>query len=185
MSRPRRRAGSQLPSGRRRDPRRRNGPRRSGRAPRRSAAPKPNGGRRRDGVAASSRRRHPAGASFGWLAHLRETLPRYVTEPQNARRCAVRGVWCAMILAACAAPPAGDPQAEIVAMLGRSASDWNRGDLAGFMSDYAHDSLTSYVSAGHVVYGWQRLFDRYQTTYFAPGKSRDSLAFEEVRVRPL
>src|SRR5213595_1977566 len=61
----------------------------------------------------------------------------------------------------------------------------DRGGLAGFMSDYAHDSLTSYVSAGHVVYGWQQLFDRYQKTYFAPGKSRDSLAFEEVRVRPL
>src|SRR5436309_14090413 len=53
------------------------------------------------------------------------------------------------------------------------------------MSDYAHDSLTSYVSAGHVIYGWQKLFDRYQTTYFGPGKSRDSLALEEVRVRPL
>jgi ketosteroid isomerase-like protein len=97
----------------------------------------------------------------------------------------VRGVWCAVILAACAAPPPGDPQSDIAALLSRSASDWNRGDLAGFMSDYAHDSLTSYVSAGHVVYGWQQLFERYHTTYFAPGKSRDSLAFEEVRVRPL
>ena len=99
----------------------------------------------------------------------------------------MRGVWYAVILAACAAPPspAGDPQADIAALLRRSASDWNRGDLPGFMSDYAHDSLTSYVSAGHVMYGWQRLFDRYQTTYFAPGKSRDSLTFEEVRVRPL
>src|SRR6201982_3539858 len=90
-----------------------------------------------------------------------------------------------VIVAACAAPPPGAPQADIAALLSRSASDWNRGDLTGFMSDYAHDSLTSYVSAGHVVYGWQRLFDRYQTTYFAPRKSRDSLAFEEVRVRPL
>ena len=97
----------------------------------------------------------------------------------------MRGVWCVVILAACATPPRGDPQGDIAALLSRSASDWNRGDLAGFMSDYAHDSLTSYVSAGHVVYGWRKLFDRYQTTYFAPGKSRDSLAFEEVRVRPL
>ena len=97
----------------------------------------------------------------------------------------MRGAWCVVIAAACAAPPSGNPQADITAMLARSASDWNRGDLAGFMSDYAHDSLTSYVSAGHVMYGWQKLFDRYQTTYFGPGKSRDSLAFEEVRVRSL
>lgn len=70
-------------------------------------------------------------------------------------------------------------------MLQRSAADWNRGDLAGFMSDYARDSLTSYVAGGHVQYGWQALYDRYQATYFAPGKSRDSLAFEEIRVRAL
>jgi ketosteroid isomerase-like protein len=97
----------------------------------------------------------------------------------------VRNVWCVVILAACAAPSPGDPQADVAAMLSRSASDWNRGDLPGFMSDYARDSLTSYVASGHVMYGWQKLFDRYRTTYFGPGKSRDSLAFEEVRVRPL
>jgi len=100
----------------------------------------------------------------------------------------VRRALCVMIgLAACSAPsvPMGDPPREIEAILTRSAGDWNHGDLAGFMSDYAHDSLTSYVSGGHVQYGWQALYDRYQANYFARGKSRDSLAFEEVRVRTL
>jgi len=101
----------------------------------------------------------------------------------------VRGTRYAVFLlvVTCSAPrvPLGNPQAEIEAMLHRSAADWNRGDLAGFMGDYANDSLTSYVTAGHVQYGWQKLFDRYQANYFAPGKSRDSLSFEEVRVRPL
>ena len=101
----------------------------------------------------------------------------------------LRGPWGVLLagLAACSAPqvPLGNPQAEIAAMLRRSAADWNRGDLAGFMSDYARDSLTSYVSGGHAQYGWQKLADRYRANYFAPGKSRDSLTFEEVRVRPL
>ena len=90
-------------------------------------------------------------------------------------------------IAGCAAPkvPLGDPQQEIAAMLQRSAADWNHGDLAGFMSDYAKDSLTSYVSGAHVQYGWQALYDRYQANYFAPGKSRDSLSFDAVRVRAL
>lgn len=98
-----------------------------------------------------------------------------------------RCVFVALLLAACGAPalPLGDPPREIEAMLARSAADWNRGDLAGFMSDYAHDSLTSYVSGAHVQYGWQPLFDRYQANYFAPGKSRDSLAFSNLRVRVL
>jgi uncharacterized protein (TIGR02246 family) len=91
------------------------------------------------------------------------------------------------VLGACAVPPAprGDPRLEVPTMLARSAAAWNRGDLAGFMSDYARDSLTSYVTAGHVQYGWQPLYDRYQAAYFAPGKLRDSLTFDDVRVRPL
>jgi uncharacterized protein (TIGR02246 family) len=100
----------------------------------------------------------------------------------------VRNVcWMMLLATACSAPavPMGDPPREIEAMLTRSAADWNRGDLAGFMGDYAHDSLTSYMAGGHVQYGWQALYDRYQANYFAPGKSRDSLTFEEVRVRAL
>jgi uncharacterized protein (TIGR02246 family) len=91
------------------------------------------------------------------------------------------------ISVACSAPreKLGDPSREIAEMLQRSAADWNRGDLAGFMSDYAKDSLTSYMSDGHVQYGAQPLYDRYQRNYFAAGKSRDSLSFDELRVRVL
>jgi beta-aspartyl-peptidase (threonine type) len=102
----------------------------------------------------------------------------------------VRGAWCVVLTSlsiACSAPkiPLGDPPQEIGAMLQRSAADWNRGDLDGFMSDYAKDSLTSYVAGAHVQYGWQPLYDRYQKNYFASGKSRDSLSFEELNVRVL
>ncbi|MGH7700639.1 MAG: YybH family protein [Gemmatimonadales bacterium] len=78
-----------------------------------------------------------------------------------------------------------DPAVEIAAMLDRSAAAWNRGDLTGFMDDYARDSLTSYVSGRRVLYGWQTLHDRYRARYFAPGTSRDSLAFDALRVRAL
>src|SRR2546422_11693632 len=79
-----------------------------------------------------------------------------------------------ILAAACSAPREnlGDPPREIAALLQRSAADWNRGDLDGFMSDYARDSLTSYMARGHVQYGWQALYDRYKANYFAPGKSR-------------
>jgi ketosteroid isomerase-like protein len=100
----------------------------------------------------------------------------------------VRVTLCvAALAAACAAPEVstGDPAREIPAALTRSASDWNRGDLDGFMSDYAKDSSVSYVTGGHVQYGWQPLYDHYRATYFAPGKSRDSLSFVEIRVQPL
>jgi ketosteroid isomerase-like protein len=92
-----------------------------------------------------------------------------------------------LTLAGCAAPKVspGDPERDVAATLARSAVDWNRGDLDGFMSDYARDSLVSYVSRGHVQYGWQPLYDHYRQAYFAPGQHRDSLSFEEIRVRPL
>ena len=92
-----------------------------------------------------------------------------------------------LALAGCAAPrgsPA-DAQREIPELLARSARDWNRGDLDGFMGDYARDSLTGYVVRGHVQYGWQALYDSYRFRYFAPGQTRDSLSFEEVAVRAL
>jgi len=98
-----------------------------------------------------------------------------------------RACYLVLAVAACWARkvPHGDPQVEIAAMLVRSAADWNRGDLGGFMGDYAKDSMTSYVSGGHVRYGWQALYDHYRASYFTPGQSRDSLRFEEIRVRPL
>jgi len=92
----------------------------------------------------------PRGAPAARLASLERT-----GDAMNLRvSCWTAGVGVALSLA-CSAPKVvpGNPQAEIAAMLERSAADWNRGDLAGFMGDYAKDSVTSYVSAGHVQYG--------------------------------
>jgi ketosteroid isomerase-like protein len=41
------------------------------------------------------------------------------------------------------------------------------------------------MARGHVQYGWQPLYDRYQREYFAPGKSRDSVTFDELHVHSL
>lgn len=89
----------------------------------------------------------PRGAPAARLASLERT-----GEAMNMRvACRTSGVGAALLLA-CSAPKvvSGNPQAEITAMLQRSAAAWNHGDLAGFMGDYAKDSLTSYVSGGHV-----------------------------------
>ena len=100
----------------------------------------------------------------------------------------LRALPVALLLAACRAgtPSASDPALtdRLAAQLRRSADDWNRGDLEGFMSDYAHDSATSFVEGGHVRRGWDFIHSRYAPS-FAPGARRDSLRFEEVAVRPL
>src|SRR5436309_9661817 len=195
MSRCRRPGRSRRRNGRsRRDPRPRRRRARSGPRPGRSEAARRSGRRQQGSVAA----RDPSASVRGSASGMARPSPRgapaarlasldRIGEAMNMRvACQTGGVGAALLLA-CSAPQvvSGNPQAEIAAMLQRSAADWNHGDLAGFMSDYAKDSLTSYMAGGHVQYGWQPLYDRYQANYFAPGKSRDSLSFDELHVRVL
>lgn len=97
----------------------------------------------------------------------------------------------AVLLLACQPTPPGraaseDPAltSELTNQLARSAADWNRGDLDGFMSDYARDSATTFVEGGHARRGWDFIRSRY-VSRFAPGATRDSLRFEEVAARRL
>lgn len=101
--------------------------------------------------------------------------------------------WFALLmLTACAAPPARpaplpEPAAltdSMVARFTRSADAWNRGDLDAFVSDYAPDSLTGFVSGGRVNHGYDWIRRNYAPV-FAPGAPRDSLRFEDFQVRPL
>ena len=73
---------------------------------------------------------------------------------------------------------------ELTAQLTRAAADWNRGDLDGFVSDYAPESTTTFVDRGHSRHGFDFIRERYRPR-FEPGAQRDSLHFEELEVRPL
>jgi uncharacterized protein (TIGR02246 family) len=86
-----------------------------------------------------------------------------------------------------AAPDAASGEAltrEITAQFTRSADDWNRGDLEGFLSDYAPDSATTFVDGFRARRGFAWIRENYAPR-FAPGARRDSLHFEEVEVRLL
>lgn len=101
------------------------------------------------------------------------------------------------LVASCApAAPAGGPAPTarpdaaaltdtIRTQFARSTEAWNRGDLDGFMADYARDSTTSYMAGGHLRQGYEWIRSNYARNYFAPGKRRDALRFEEFAVRPL
>lgn len=97
----------------------------------------------------------------------------------------------ALALGCAHAPPPPKPSMDpvrltpsIEAQFARSAEAWNRGDLDAFMSDYARDSLTSFVASGHLHRGYDFIRNRYAPR-FAPGVQRDSLRFEEFSVRPI
>jgi beta-aspartyl-peptidase (threonine type) len=98
----------------------------------------------------------------------------------------------AAVLAACTRPvPEGASLPDrqeltriLVANLDRSAEDWNRGDLDGFLSAYAPDSQPTFFASGHLRRGLA-FVRSYYAPRFGPGATRDSLHFEEINVRPL
>jgi uncharacterized protein (TIGR02246 family) len=73
---------------------------------------------------------------------------------------------------------------EIAAQLDRAAADWNRGDLEGFLSDYAPESTTTFVDGRRARRGIDFIRKNYAPS-FAPQARRDSLHFEELEARYL
>lgn len=108
-----------------------------------------------------------------------------------ARRLLAGGV---LLLAACARAVGGgyspsaaeraERRAEIAAVLARSATSWNRGDLDAFVEDYAPGSETTYIGSRGILRGPAAIRAAYAPR-FAPGGRRDSLSFELVDVDPL
>src|SRR5215210_8556843 len=74
--------------------------------------------------------------------------------------------------------------AQITSQLNRAAADWNRGDLEGFLSDYAAESTTTYVDGRRARAGIDFIRSAYAPR-FSPGFDRGTLHFEEIVVRPL
>jgi uncharacterized protein (TIGR02246 family) len=73
---------------------------------------------------------------------------------------------------------------EMAVQLERGAEDWNRGDLEGFLSDYAPESTTTFVDGRRARHGIAFIRENY-ARWFAPNARRDSLRFEELEARRL
>jgi len=73
-------------------------------------------------------------------------------------------------------------RAVAAALLEHGAAAWNRGDLAGFVDDYAVDA--TFVTSQGLVRGREAIRARYAPR-FAPGGVRDSLWFRDIEARPV
>jgi uncharacterized protein (TIGR02246 family) len=93
-----------------------------------------------------------------------------------------------LLLAAAVACRTGSDSAplsrQFTSQLDRAADDWNRGDLDGFLSDYAPESTTTFVDGRRARHGFD-FIRQYYAPRFAPGARRDSLHFEEIEARRL
>ena len=77
-----------------------------------------------------------------------------------------------------------DLAGRVDSMLAASAAGWNAGDLGAFMDVYADSPETTYVGGSGLHVGYQAIRRRY-APLFRPGADRDSLRFEDLRVRRL
>lgn len=68
-------------------------------------------------------------------------------------------------------------------MLDASADAWNRGDLQGFLDDYADDA--AFVTSTGVIRGRDQIERRYRDGYWSGDGPPDLLSFEDIRVTPL
>ena len=78
----------------------------------------------------------------------------------------------------------GAIRAELEGMLRRSAADWNRGDLDGFMSDYLPGDSTTYIGGHGLVRGPAAIRSSY-ARLFTGEMQRDSLSFLILDVDPV
>ncbi len=88
-------------------------------------------------------------------------------------------------LAASGVMPAAAESAQsgVAALLARSASAWNRGDLDTFMQTYENSAQTQYISSTAIVHGYGAIRARYAGHYH-PGHM-GALSVSDLVVRPL
>lgn len=73
---------------------------------------------------------------------------------------------------------------KIKALMEQQITDWNEGNLEGYMSAYWKSDKLKFISPGGITYGWQKTLDNYKKGYpdqVAMGTlSFDYLSFEKL-----
>lgn len=74
--------------------------------------------------------------------------------------------------------------AAVRAVLDAQVAAWNRGDIESFMSGYAKEEGTTFLSGDSLTRGWQTVLDRYRKSYDSRAKM-GTLSFDELEFKPL
>jgi ketosteroid isomerase-like protein len=75
-------------------------------------------------------------------------------------------------------------QAAILAVLAAQQSDWNKGDIRGFMEGYWKSSELTFAGTRGFTRGWQPVMARYERSY-ADKAAMGTLDFSELEIRQL
>jgi ketosteroid isomerase-like protein len=75
-------------------------------------------------------------------------------------------------------------RAAILAVLTAQQSDWNKGNIRGFMQGYWNSSELTFAGTGGFTRGWQPVMTRYEKSY-ADKAAMGTLDFSELEIREL
>lgn len=73
----------------------------------------------------------------------------------------------------------------ITLLLNQQVTEWNNGNLDGFMEAYWKSDSLLFVTATSTRKGWQSVYNSYQKNYFDSESSRGNLRFELLEFQPL
>jgi ketosteroid isomerase-like protein len=77
-----------------------------------------------------------------------------------------------------------EQEKEIIKVINQQASNWNQGDIEGFMQGYWQNDSLKFIGKKGLTYGWQAVLDNYKKSY--PGKAgMGSLDFSSIHVQLL
>ncbi len=95
-----------------------------------------------------------------------------------------------LLVLGCGSAYARRPQAtkavqEIRAVLDKQVTEWNKGNLEGFMAGYWNSQSLSFYSGSIKTAGWQPTIDRYRQRYQSEGREMGKLDFTELEIETL
>jgi ketosteroid isomerase-like protein len=83
-----------------------------------------------------------------------------------------------------ALPTDAAERAAILAVLTAQQSDWNNGNIRGFMGGYWNSPDLTFAGTRGFTRGWQPVMSRYEKTY-SDKAAMGKLDFSELEIRPL
>ncbi|RZM11748.1 MAG: DUF4440 domain-containing protein, partial [Pedobacter sp.] len=75
-------------------------------------------------------------------------------------------------------------ESTIRSILARQSSDWNKGDIAGFMKGYWESDSLMFIGKSGVTYGYNNTLENYRKSYPGP-EAMGQLTFTLIKVKRL
>lgn len=75
------------------------------------------------------------------------------------------GLFCLLLAMQHVVAQSSKEREEVLKVLSRQNTNWNKGDIKAFMEDYWHSDSLMFIGKQGVIYGWKATLERYNKSY--------------------